>query len=262
MRAQRMQYDEDPHDQRPRAHCKKENRPRHWLAKPCVCPKVALTVDHGASILQSYFRPGGMDSMRSISLSSRRRLRRLWAFVLLVCVTTSLCMPHLAAGAIIPETLLLIDAALAFIHCPPKTSFKLQQVQFESGDVQLHVFLTIPPDSGSKASTITFYSKPQFLYLDVAAACHDELEEREKDRRLSLRSAPRSLVIDNLAADDSVFVDLNGDGVLDVAMANRDANTVAILLAKPDKTFERLADVPAGIGPMRIVAGDFNKDGK
>ena len=60
----------------------------------------------------------------------------------------------------------------------------------------------------------------------------------------------------------AVTADFNGDGKLDLAVANRDDNTVSILFGKPDGTFATKVDYPTGSSPKAIVAADFNEDGK
>jgi hypothetical protein len=55
--------------------------------------------------------------------------------------------------------------------------------------------------------------------------------------------------------------DFNGDGKLDLAVANFDENTVTILLGNGDGTFAPAASPPATAGPA-LVVGDFNGDGK
>ena len=60
----------------------------------------------------------------------------------------------------------------------------------------------------------------------------------------------------------SVIVgDFNGDGILDLAVANA-SGTVSILLGKPDGTFAPRVDYPTGTSPSSVVAADFNGDGK
>ena len=65
---------------------------------------------------------------------------------------------------------------------------------------------------------------------------------------------------------DSVAVgDFNGDGKLDLVVANQDG-TVSVLLGKGDGTFQPAvnyeADHPAGTEPSSVAVGDFNGDGK
>jgi hypothetical protein len=62
--------------------------------------------------------------------------------------------------------------------------------------------------------------------------------------------------------------DFNGDGLNDVAVANRGANdgdttgSVSILLGDAASVFKQGATVNAGLNPRAIVAGDFNRDNK
>jgi trimeric autotransporter adhesin len=60
-----------------------------------------------------------------------------------------------------------------------------------------------------------------------------------------------------------VVGDFNGDGILDVAVANRDSNTVTILLGNGDGTFSPTVASPVtAAAPLSIVSGDYNGDGK
>ena len=57
--------------------------------------------------------------------------------------------------------------------------------------------------------------------------------------------------------------DFNGDGKLDLAVANEFSYTVTILLGNGDGTFTPTADSPAtGVYPYSVAVGDFNGDGK
>ena len=62
--------------------------------------------------------------------------------------------------------------------------------------------------------------------------------------------------------DGIVAADFNGDGKLDLAVANFSSSTVSILLGNGDGTFQSHVDFPAGSQPISITAGDFNGDGK
>jgi hypothetical protein len=56
--------------------------------------------------------------------------------------------------------------------------------------------------------------------------------------------------------------DFNGDGKLDLAVANQTTNMVMILLGNGDGTFSTSASSPAtGIDPLSIAVADFNGDG-
>jgi hypothetical protein len=59
-----------------------------------------------------------------------------------------------------------------------------------------------------------------------------------------------------------VAADLNGDGRLDLATANLDSSTVAVLLGNGDGTFGAATSFPVGRGPTTIVAADLNGDGR
>jgi hypothetical protein len=55
--------------------------------------------------------------------------------------------------------------------------------------------------------------------------------------------------------------DFNGDGMLDLAVANNDANVVSILLGNGDGTFQPARNHALGVNPAWLVVGDFNGDG-
>jgi hypothetical protein len=59
-----------------------------------------------------------------------------------------------------------------------------------------------------------------------------------------------------------VAADLNGDGVLDLAVANSLSNNVSVLLGNGDGTFQSAFNFGVGGGPFDIAAGDFNGDGR
>jgi len=56
--------------------------------------------------------------------------------------------------------------------------------------------------------------------------------------------------------------DFNGDGNLDLAVANSGSNDVSILLGNGDGTFQRAKNYQVGRNPSSIAVGDFNRDGK
>jgi uncharacterized protein (DUF2141 family) len=63
--------------------------------------------------------------------------------------------------------------------------------------------------------------------------------------------------------NEMVVGDFNGDGKLDLAVANNADDTITILLGKGDGTFTATASPPAtGVGPGGVAVGDFNGDGK
>jgi hypothetical protein len=56
--------------------------------------------------------------------------------------------------------------------------------------------------------------------------------------------------------------DFNGDGRLDLAVANSTSNTVSLLLVNANGTFLAARNFATGVGPTSVAVGDFNKDGK
>jgi hypothetical protein len=59
-----------------------------------------------------------------------------------------------------------------------------------------------------------------------------------------------------------ITADFNGDGKLDVAVANAQDNTVSILLGNGDGTFQAARSFTTANTPFSISSGDFNRDGK
>jgi len=55
--------------------------------------------------------------------------------------------------------------------------------------------------------------------------------------------------------------DLNGDGRLDLAVANNESNTVSVLLGNGAGGFGPKTDIPAGGSPYSVAIGDLNGDG-
>src|SRR5437764_11058212 len=67
------------------------------------------------------------------------------------------------------------------------------------------------------------------------------------------------------AGTNPVFVavsDFNGDGKLDLAIANSGSGNVSVLLGRGDGTFRAAVGYDAGSGPQFVAVGDFNGDGK
>src|SRR5439155_663074 len=56
--------------------------------------------------------------------------------------------------------------------------------------------------------------------------------------------------------------DFNGDGKLDLAVANGSSDNVAVLLGNGDGTFQTARTLAVGTVPLSVAAGDFNGDGK
>src|SRR6266700_2921229 len=56
--------------------------------------------------------------------------------------------------------------------------------------------------------------------------------------------------------------DFNGDGKLDLAVANYGDNSFSVLLGNGDGTFQPPRTLPIGTHPALVAVGDFNGDGK
>jgi len=73
---------------------------------------------------------------------------------------------------------------------------------------------------------------------------------------------PRMLTPDRNPSSVAVG-DLNGDGVLDLAVSNRDSANVTVFLGNGNGTFQPGVDFFVfGSGPAAVVLGDFNGDGR
>src|SRR2546428_136988 len=59
-----------------------------------------------------------------------------------------------------------------------------------------------------------------------------------------------------------VVGDFNGDGKLDLAVANSSSTDISVLLGNGDGTFQPATSYGAGVGPWAVVGGDFNGDGE
>jgi hypothetical protein len=56
--------------------------------------------------------------------------------------------------------------------------------------------------------------------------------------------------------------DFNGDGKLDLAVANSASNNVSVLLGNGDGTFQAAVNYAVGTNPASVAVGDLNGDGK
>jgi hypothetical protein len=55
--------------------------------------------------------------------------------------------------------------------------------------------------------------------------------------------------------------DFNGDGALDLAVANANSFNVSVLLGNGDGSFQAERSFGAGYFPFSVAVGDFNGDG-
>jgi hypothetical protein len=62
--------------------------------------------------------------------------------------------------------------------------------------------------------------------------------------------------------NSAVLGDFNGDGILDLAVANTGSNTVSVLLGNGSGRFGIATNFAVGTSPSAVTAGDFNNDGK
>jgi len=58
------------------------------------------------------------------------------------------------------------------------------------------------------------------------------------------------------------IADFNGDGKLDLAVANSTSNSVSVLLGRGDGNFQAAIQYAAGPNPKSVAVSDFNGDGK
>jgi hypothetical protein len=56
--------------------------------------------------------------------------------------------------------------------------------------------------------------------------------------------------------------DVNGDGRLDLAVANASGRTVSVLLGNGNGTFQAARSFATGMGPYSVSVGDLNGDGR
>jgi FG-GAP-like repeat len=71
----------------------------------------------------------------------------------------------------------------------------------------------------------------------------------------------QSVITPNLGSESAVAADFNGDGKLDLAVADEFSSDVWVLLGNGDGTFQAPKTYGAESYPFSIVAGDFNGDG-
>ena len=86
------------------------------------------------------------------------------------------------------------------------------------------------------------------------------LEALEDRCLLSFSPAVSYPVAGNMQA--VVTADFNGDGRLDLAVANFSSNTVSVLLGNANGTFQAAQNSTTGASPQSLAVGDFNGDGK
>jgi FG-GAP-like repeat/Putative Ig domain/FG-GAP repeat len=105
--------------------------------------------------------------------------------------------------------------------------------------------------------------------LDVAVACGGAIKYPDSAVTVSLGNGDGTFTQANgspisLGQSLSAIVagDFNGDGKLDLAVADAGASSVLVLLGNGDGTFQSPITIAVGNGPDAIAVGDFNNDGK
>src|SRR5580704_8910187 len=73
---------------------------------------------------------------------------------------------------------------------------------------------------------------------------------------------PQYLVSTVTSAGAIAVGDFNGDGKLDLVVANGGASSMSVLFGNGDGTFQPHVDYGTGGNPTAVAVGDFNGDGK
>jgi FG-GAP-like repeat len=72
--------------------------------------------------------------------------------------------------------------------------------------------------------------------------------------------SPRPALVAGAGPDSIAAGDFNGDRILDLAVANRDSNSISVFIGHGDGTFDTARDFDTGTGPQSIRAVDLNSD--
>ncbi|MGA1863831.1 MAG: FG-GAP repeat domain-containing protein [bacterium] len=106
-----------------------------------------------------------------------------------------------------------------------------------------------------------YFNKDSYLDLAVANSGSNNISillnngngtfREPKPERLATGNSPKSIT----------SADFNGDGLLDLAVANYDSDNIFIIPGKGDGTFSRAVNREVGEKPLSIISGDFFKDG-
>jgi hypothetical protein len=92
----------------------------------------------------------------------------------------------------------------------------------------------------------------------VGILLHHGLEDGDEGQRFK----PLREIVVGGGPFDMAVGDLNRDGLIDIAVANADANDVTLLFNDATHQFSRVTHIPIGENPRGIAIADFNRDGK
>ena len=121
----------------------------------------------------------------------------------------------------------------------------------------------MPPASEPYGVAVGDFNGDGKLDIAVTSMCQQQCHHPARQGRWDLHHRQPLHRPPERSPNGIVVGDFNGDGKLDLAVANEDSNTITILLGNGDGTFSRLQRLrPAWRLRVGIVAGDFNGDGK
>ena len=158
----------------------------------------------------------------------------------------------------------------------------------------LPVTLTATITPGNASGVVTFYDGPtvlgtakisngvaQFIAASLTAGTHAVTAHYDGDSNCAPASSAASnitvstvkgfgfgtatnIVSSGLDVASVLAVDLNGDGMIDLAVPTAFAQSVVVFIGKGKGVFQNTSTIslPVGFTPSQVVAGDFNMDGK
>jgi hypothetical protein len=101
--------------------------------------------------------------------------------------------------------------------------------------------------------------------LDLAVSCNDGVSVYVVSVLLGNGDGTFQTHADYMAGSWPSWVavgDFNGDGKLDMVIANAHSDSVSVLLGNGDGTFQPKVDYATGMNPRSVAVGDLNGDGK
>jgi hypothetical protein len=115
------------------------------------------------------------------------------------------------------------------------------------GPMQNFAFATSPGDFQVIGST---FGRPDFAITNAAP-----------DRIQVLRGFTSTYYNTGSTPISIQTADLRGNGMLDLVVANRQSNTVSVLLGNADGTFQAARNYVTGLHPDTVIVGDFTGNG-